>query len=236
MCGRYASKLPPEYMRELFQTEPPLIEFKPVYNAAPSMMLPVVRYNPETRTRHLDLLRWGLVPSWAKDVNVGYKMINARCETVAEKAAFKDAFVKRRCLVPASAFYEWKPAGKRKQPYAIALKSGEPLVFAGLWERCRLAGGEIVRSFTVVVTAANELVAPIHDRMPVIVHPRDWPAWLGEESDDTDRLRAIMRPYPAEEMTVWPVSARVSSPKNDDAELLTPLAASDAGQIVNVPI
>ena len=224
MCGRYASKLPPEYMRELFQTEPPLIDFKPVYNAAPSLMLPVVRYNPETKTRHLDLLRWGLVPRWAKDINVGYKMINARCETVAEKAAFKDAFIKRRCLVPASAFYEWKPVGKRKQPYAIALKSGEPLAFAGLWEACRL-GSEIIRSFTIVVTGANDLVAPIHDRMPVIVPPRDWPAWLGENPADHSRLQAIMGPYPAEEMTAWPVSARVSSPKNDDPGLLEPLAA-----------
>ena len=130
----------------------------------------------------------------------------------------------RRCLVPASAFYEWKPAVKRKQPYAIALKSGEPLVFAGLWERCRLADGKIVRSFTIVVTAANELVAPIHDRMPVIVHSRDWRAWLGEVPADVERLQTIMRPYPAEEMKAWSVSTHVSSPKNDDADLLEPLA------------
>ena len=223
MCGRYASNLPPEFMRQLFETENPLIDFKPIYNAAPSLMLPVVRYNPETGQRHLDLLRWGLVPPWAKDVNVGYKMINARCETVAEKAAFKDPFVKRRCLVPATVFYEWRPAGKRKQPYAIGLKSGEPIAFAGLWERCRLPSGEIVRSFTIVVGEPNELVAPIHDRMPVIVHPRDWPAWLGEESADIDRLRAIMQPYPANERKAWPVSTRVSSPENDDAALIEPI-------------
>ena len=162
MCGRYANNLPPEFMRRLFETENPVIEFRPVYNAAPSLMLPVVRYNPETKQRHL-LLRWGLVPPWAKDVNVGYKMINARCETVAEKAAFKEAFVRRRCLVPAIVFYEWKPIGKRKRPYAIGLKSGEPMAFAGLWERCRLADGEIVRSFTIIVGPPNELVAPIHE-------------------------------------------------------------------------
>lgn len=223
MCGRYAITSAPEAMRRLFKTTNPLPNFQASFNVAPTQNVIAVRFNPETRERHLDVLRWGLVPIWAKDQSIGSKLINARCETVTTKPAFRDAFRKRRCLIPADVFYEWKGKPGAKQPYAIARVDGEPMAFAGLWERWKSLEGEVVRSCTIVTTDANQKVAELHDRMPVILGADDWSRWLGEDDGDPESL---MRPCPDEWLKTWPVSKAVNSVKNDDASLIESVATS----------
>ena len=181
----------------------------------------VVRRHPESGERRLDLLTWGLVPHWTKDLAKARKPINARAETVATSPMFREAFHRRRCIVPADAFYEWRAQGDGpKQPYAIARRDGDLLAFAGLWEGWRGPAGEILRTFTIIVTAANEDLSPIHDRMPVILEQRDWPAWLGEQEADPTEL---LRPAEAGAVRIWPVSTRVNKPANNDAALLEPV-------------
>ncbi len=172
------------------------------------------------------MLWWGLVPFWAKETKIGYSLINAKAETVAEKPAFRDAFKSRRCLIAADGFYEWKKIGaKTKQPYAITMKDRGLFGFAGLWERWTdKASGEVVRSCSIITTTPNEVCAPIHDRMPVIVAPEDYGKWLGEESADPLRLPQMLKPYPAERMTCFPVDSRVGNVKNDDAALVEAIA------------
>jgi putative SOS response-associated peptidase YedK len=167
-------------------------------------------------------LRWGLVPYWAKDIKIGYSLINAKAETVAEKPAFREAFKSRRCLIAADGFYEWKKLdAKTKQPYAITMKDRSVFGFAGLWERCKdKASGEVVRSCTIITTRPNEVCASIHDRMPVIVAPENYGNWPGEEEADPVRLLQMLKPFPADAMTAFPVDARVGNVKNNDAALI----------------
>jgi putative SOS response-associated peptidase YedK len=195
--------------------------WKPRYNAAPTQRMPVVRIVDDKR--ELALLRWGLIPSWAKDPKIGNSLINARGETVAEKPAFRSAFKARRCLVLVDGFYEWrKLPGGGKQPYRITMADGSPFAFAGLWERWD-KGDEPLETFTIITTTANELVVPIHDRMPVILDPADYDAWL--ESPDTAIPMALIQPYPARRMSAYPVSTRVNSPRNDDAAVIERVSA-----------
>jgi putative SOS response-associated peptidase YedK len=179
----------------------------------------VVRVHPETEDMTIDLIRWGLLPSWAKDRKLAWKMINARAETVATAPAFKKAFVKRRCLLPVDGFYEWRTLGKQKQPYMIAMKDGQPFTLAALWENWKDPdSGEWVRTFTTVTTDANELVGRLHDRMPVIVAPENRERWLkGPNPGD------LLKPFSPEPMTMWPVSPKLNSPKNDSPDLLEPV-------------
>jgi len=225
MCGRFVQKTPLGEIRVLFETANPVPNAAPRYNAAPTDNLAVVRFNPQTRTRSLDLLRWGLVPLWAKDLAFGPKCINARSETIATNNIFKDAFERRRCLIPADGFYEWqKLGGKATQPYAIVPEEGAIFAFAGLWERWKNpSDGSIVRSFTIVTGKPNPLCAPIHDRMPVILPPEAWPLWLGETAASVGALLALMTPYPAERMRVYPIGPRVGNVRNDTPDLLDPL-------------
>lgn len=196
--------------------------FAPTYNAAPQSMQPVVRIDRDTGKRAVALLRWGLVPFWAKDAKFGYTTLNARAEEVASKPAYREALKKRRCLVPADAFYEWQRIdAKTKNPFAIALRSREPYAFAGLWERWSPKEGEALETFTIVTTDPNELMETIHNRMPVIVEKRDYDRWL-EPGDAARPPVDLLRPYPAEKMVAWPVSARVGNVRNNDAELLEP--------------
>jgi len=205
-------------------------DWKPRFNAAPTQTMPVIRLNAAGK-RELAALRWGLVPSWSKDPAMGAKLINARAETVAEKPAFRSAFKLRRCLVPADGFYEWrKLPGGGKQPYRITMADGAPFAFAGLWERWS-KGPEPLETFTIITTTANSLVAPIHDRMPVIIDAADHDAWL--EARDTAIPMALLRPYPAERMTAYPVSTRVNSPRNDDASVIE-RATADAAEAVRL--
>ena len=201
------------------------------YNIAPTQEVPAVRLEPAeaggAAARHLVMLRWGLIPVWAKDKAIGSRMINARAETVAEKPSFRAAFAKRRCLIVADGFYEWrKEAGANKQPYRAAMADGRPFGFAGLWEHWTdTSDGTRVESCTIVTTEANELLKPIHSRMPVIVDPADFEAWL-DVALAPDGARALLRPYPAGRMTVYPVSPRVNSVANDDAALIEPLTVT----------
>jgi putative SOS response-associated peptidase YedK len=221
MCGRFARRSTREVLADWFGVDlEDLPPFAPSYNVAPQSVQPVVRQERNTGEREFALLRWGLVPFWAKDANIGYSTINARSEEVAQKPAFREALRKRRCLVPADAFYEWERSDpKNKHPFAIALKSGDPYAFAGLWERWRPAEGDPLESFTILTTDANAVLEPIHNRMPVILDPKDYDRWL--EPENNDRLPVdLLRPYPAEEMTAWPVGNRVGNVRNNDPELL----------------
>ena len=190
-----------------------------------------MRFNPETRERSLDVLRWGLVPHWAKDLAFGNRCINARAETVQMTPAFRDAFKSRRCIIPASGFYEWKKVGKAKQPFAI-VPTDEPLfAFAGLCENWRnRAGGESaewIRTCAIITGEPNELVAPIHDRMPVILDRSAWAKWLGDKLAEREELPALLRrPYPATLMRAYPVSKRVNSPRDDDEALIEEVATA----------
>ena len=219
MCGRYASFLPAEALRALFHTVNPTPNWEPTWNMAPTRNAPVVRLHPETRARHLDLLRWGLVPHWAKDVKSVRQPINARAETVATAPMFRDALGRRRCLVPADVFYEWQATEHGKQPVAVAREDGQPMVFAGLWEGWRGPDGTVLRSFTIVTTNANTTLRPIHERMPVILEPADWPAWLGEVAADP---AVLLRPSEAA-LRAWLIGTAVNNVRNDSAALLQPV-------------
>jgi putative SOS response-associated peptidase YedK len=210
--------------------------FAPSYNVAPQSTQPIVRLNRDSSDREFALLRWGLVPFWAKDAKFGYSTINARAEEAASKPAFREALKKRRCLVPADAFYEWmKPNAKLKIPYAIALTSGDPCALAGLWESWRPPDGPPLETFTILTTDPNEVTEPFHNRMPVILEPKDYDRWL-EPGDPTRPPVDLLRPYPVERMRAWPVSDRVGNVRNNDAELLAPApstTATEAGSLFN---
>jgi len=222
MCGRTFQKTPLSEIRMLFGTANPLPNFAPTYNAAPTDMLPIVRLDRDGR-RSLDLLRWSLIPWWAKDAKIGARCVNAMAETVATKPAFRDAFNRgQRCLVPVDGFYEWqrRPAGP-KQPYAIVSADGKPFAMAGLWDRWRPEpDAPPIHTFTIITGPPNELVAPIHNRMPVILPHAAWRRWFGEDDATRDELLALLRPYPAELMRAYPVAARVGNIRNNDPDLL----------------
>ena len=202
--------------------------FAPSFNVAPQSVQPVVRLNRDSGDREFALLRWGLVPFWAKHAKFGYSTINARAEEAASKPAFREALKKRRCLVPADAFYEWmKPNAKLKIPYAIALTSGEPCALAGLWESWRPAEGPSIETFTILTTDPNEVTEPFHNRMPVILEPKDYDRWL-EPGDPARPPVDLLRPYPADRMRAWPVSARVGNVRNNDPTLLEPVTPEDS--------
>jgi len=222
MCGRYVLYGPQSRYQQYFDAKlwP---EFEDSYNIAPTSSVPVIRQSPEG-DRVADLLKWGLIPHWAKDQTIGAKLNNARSETVAEKPSFRDAFKRRRCIVPASGFYEWKVMSAWKQPYYITLKSGEPLAMAGLWESWHGETGELVRTFCILTTAANSLMEQIHDRMPVLLHPDDFACWLDPAVAGTELL-PVMHPYPADLMDAWAVSNAVSRANNEGKGLIEPVVA-----------
>jgi putative SOS response-associated peptidase YedK len=217
MCGRYAAFLPAEAIVALFDMQGPVPNWPPTWNMAPTRDAPVVRLHPETHERRLDLLRWGLVPHWAKDPKAVRMTINARAEGLASTPMFRDAYRRgRRCLVPADLFYEWQVTDGAKLPWAIARADGQPMVFGGLWEGWRGADGSVIRSFTIVTTVANEALRPLHERMPLVLEPSDWPLWLGETDGDPGGL---MRPSAAAFRT-WRIGTAVNNVRNDSAALL----------------
>ncbi len=225
MCGRFVQHQSPLFYVEHFglDTRDTRLPNAPArYNVAPTQDVMVIRHNPETARAELSLLRWGLVPSWAKDMKIAASLINARSETVTEKPAFRAAWAKpRRCIVPADAFYEWQRTQSGKQPYAIALKGGAPMGFAGLWEGWKdPATGQWLRTFTILTCAANALMAPLHDRMPVIVPLSEMDRCLTAPDP-----RDLLRPADPAQMELWPVSTRVNSVRNEDADLLVPVFA-----------
>jgi len=185
-----------------------------------------VRFDPRAGERSLDLARWGLVPYWAKDIKIGYSTFNTKAEGIAERSAFKEPFRRRRCLVPFDNFYEWKTLADGKQPYAIARADPGLMAVAGLWDNWRSPQGEWVRSFTVVTTAANRFLAELHDRMPVILDPPDWPRWLGETPAEPQELRSLLQPYREDGLVMWPIDKRVGNVRNNDPGLVEPIAAA----------
>lgn len=224
MCGRFARTSTQKVLADWFGVgleEMPW--FAPSYNVAPQSFQPVVRLDHDSSKRAISLLRWGLVPYWAKDAKIGFSTINARAEEAASKPAYREALKKRRCLVPADAFYEWARLDpKTKEPFAFALTSGEPYALAGLWESWRPKDGDPLETFTILTTGPNEIMVPIHNRMPVILEPKDYDRWLNVGDSATPPVD-LLRPYPAERMTAWPVSARVGNVRNNNSELLEPV-------------
>jgi len=192
MCGRVRLSSDVSEIKLVFSIPPhrPLPNFPQSWNVAPTDQLPVVRHDRKAGERSLDLLRWGLVPYWAKDLNVGFANINAKAEGIETRPAFRDAFQRRRCLVPVDSFYEWKKTGTGKR--AIALADGSLMALAGLWENWRSPAGEWVRSFAIVTTTPNELCAELHNHMPVVLKPETWPMWLGEEPTDAASLKPLL--------------------------------------------
>jgi len=213
MCGRFTQAADGEIIAQVFELpEPP--ELPRRYNIAPTQDVAAVR-RAEDGGRELVRLHWGLIPSWAKERAMGARMINARAETLVEKPAFRAAFRARRCLIVADGFYEWQKLGARKQPYFIGFTDRRPFAFAGLWERWIGEGSEAVESCTIVTTEANELLAPIHDRMPVILDPDVFAPWIDPAEKDTERLAGLLRPYPPGPLQAYPVSFFVNNPAND---------------------
>ena len=221
MCGRFAQRKPRKAVAKAFNVEVP--EVQPRFNVAPGQPVLVVR--EAGGDREAATLKWGLIPSWAKEAPKGAGLINARSETVAEKPAFREAFRRRRCLIPADGFYEWARGGARKQPYFFRMRDDSPFAFAGLWERWE-GDGEPVETCTILTTAANETVAPVHDRMPVILAPEDFDLWLGEDAPDA--RRSLLRPYEASAILRHPVSTLVNSPGSQGAELIEELKINSA--------
>jgi putative SOS response-associated peptidase YedK len=226
MCGRFLNRIPAAETARIFGTTNPVPNYPARFNIAPTDGVLAVRFNAKTGERSLDVLRWGLVPHFAKDLSFGARCINARAETIDRTPAFRDAFKARRCIVPASGFYEWrKLADGGKQPMAIVPKDEPLFAFAGLWEGWRdksaVDSAEWIRTCAIVTGEPNELARPIHDRMPVILDRAHWPKWLGEEpAEPKDLLDILKVPFPAERMRTYPISKRVNSVRNDDERLI----------------
>ena len=218
MCGRYTLTVPIDQLAAEFDLDEVRAELSPNFNVAPTQSVAAIL--AENGSRRLETLRWGLVPSWAKDPEIGARMINARSETAPEKPSFRSAFKRRRCLIPADGFYEWKREEGGKQPFYIHMKDGRPFAFAGLWEDWN--DGEI-RSCTILTTSANELVGEVHERMPVILPTEDRDAWLDPEAE-TQELVSLLRPYPGDDLETFPVSRFVNSPRNNDERCVEPAA------------
>jgi putative SOS response-associated peptidase YedK len=235
MCGRFVQASSPELLVARFGVdEPAATRHEPSYNVAPRATVYAVRDRAEgdggvgDRRRYLSDLRWGLIPSWAKDPKVGDRMINARAESLADKPAYERAFRRHRCLVPAEGFYEWQRRGSRKQPMFIRRRDGEPMAFAGLWAAWRDRGeggfadpdGDWLRSCAIVTTNANNTLAPLHDRMPVVLEERDWDRWLDPGSGDVDALAHLLQPASDDLLVAYPVGTAVNSADNDGPELV----------------
>lgn len=230
MCGRYGRRADKQRIAEWFHTHDTNVfdesTYSPTFNVAPQSLQPIVRIDRDTGQRELTIMRWGLVPFWAKDAKVAYSTINAKAETIATSPAFREAFKRRRCLVPAEWFYEWhKIDAKTKQPFAIGLQDGGLFGFAGLWDVWKdQISGQTLETFTVVTTDANELMQPLHNRMPVILKPADYDRWL-DPGDPARPPVDLLRPFDAEQMKAWKVSARVGNVRNNDAQCVESLSS-----------
>lgn len=222
MCGRFLLTSPGTVLKEAFGLSE-AVPWQPRYNLAPGQQVPIIRQEPDGK-RAFVLVRWGLVPPWAEDPALGNRLINARAETVILKPSFRDAFRKRRCLVPANGYYEWKQVGPRKQPYLFRLREGKPFAIAGLWSRWQPEPDRpALETCALITTEPNPIAAQVHSRMPAILLPEQYAVWL---SPDTDPKRALafLQPFEGEELESYPVSLLVNSPTRDGPELLWPLA------------
>lgn len=219
MCGRYTLTTPPGTLQAAFDLHEMPQGVVPHYNIAPSQLVAVITNEPP---RRLQFFRWGLIPSWATDPSIGQRLINARAETLGSKPSFRNALRRRRCLVPADGFFEWQKSGRQKTPMYVRLTSRQPFAFAGLWETWQAPDAEPVASCTIITTDANALVAAIHNRMPVILRPECYAAWLDPAPREPADLGALLVPFPDELLEAFAVSPLVNSPANDRPECLTP--------------
>lgn len=220
MCGRYTLITDIQELEERFSFKGADLSMLPNFNVAPTQNVLTVTHNDENQAQ---LMRWGLIPSWAKDAKIGNRMINARSETLTERPSYRTAFQRRRCLVIADSFYEWQKVGSGKRPMRIALQSGEPFAFAGLWESWNDPEGDQVLSCTIITTSANSLLEPIHERMPVILAPDAEQIWIDSSIEDTAMLSELLTPYSPGEMEAYEVSTLVNSVANNEPELIAPI-------------
>lgn len=220
MCGRFTLTETQADLAEKLQIDK-IEELRARYNIAPSQPVLAVKAGPHNE-RRVDFFNWGLIPAWAKDITIGYKMINARAETAADKPAFRAAMRHRRCLIPTNGFYEWKRTAERKQPYIFAVDGGSLFAMAGLWEVWTSSDGSEIHSCSILTCAANPLMAEVHDRMPVILDPTDYDRWIDSTAQSAEPVRDLLKPFAAERMTKCPVSRRVNSTRNDDPGVLEP--------------
>jgi putative SOS response-associated peptidase YedK len=219
MCGRFCSALPADELARIFATLGPVPNLPPNWNLAPTQPAVGVRRHPDTGARTLSVLTWGLLPHFEADAKAARRPINARAETVATQPLFRGAFARRRCLIPADAYYEWMADAGGKQPYAIARADGAPLALGGLWEGHRSPDGEVTRSFAIITVAASPDLRLLHERMPLVLEAPDWPAWLGETESDP---RLLLRAAPPGTLRFWKVGRAVNSVRNNGASLLAP--------------
>jgi putative SOS response-associated peptidase YedK len=225
MCGRFAQRTDSKKLAKAFGVaEVPNVEAR--FNIAPTQDILGVFQSEDGR--EMTFYKWGLIPSWAKDKSMGARLINARSETVEEKPAFRDAFKKRRCIIPADGFYEWQRTDGKKQPYFFRMRDESPFGFAGLWERWEGTGREAINSCTILTTQANDVLRPVHDRMPVILHPEDYELWLDSDVRKLDPVKELLIPYPASEMMSYPVGTSINSPRNQGAELMEQMPVNSA--------
>ena len=223
MCGRYRLSRRKQIIEEHFDSVSGDEDWGPRYNIAPTQPIPVIRQNPKEPVRELSLVRWGLIPSWAKDASAAARMINARSETAAAKPAFRDALKSRRCLVPADGFYEWAKTAKGKQPYCFEVNDGELFAFAGIWDRWKSPDGTWIKTCSILTTVPNAVTSAVHDRMPVILDPDSYDLWLDPGMLDANTASELLKPCDARLMRHYPVSMRINHVANDDAECSTPV-------------
>jgi putative SOS response-associated peptidase YedK len=233
MCGRYRLSRRKQIIEEHFDSVSGEEEWSPCYNIAPTQSVPIIRQHPKEPRRELSLVRWGLIPWWAKNASGAARMINARSETAATLPAFRDAFKSRRCIVPADGFYEWQKIGKTKQPYCFEVNDDELFAFAGLWEQWKDPAGKSVETCSILTTTPNTVTSPVHDRMPVILNQDEYDLWLDPGFADAAAMSEVLKPYNARLMRSYPVSARVNHVANDDARCAAPvdLTQSDQAQL-----
>ena len=228
MCGRYRLSRRKQVVEEYFDCGSDEPDWNPRYNIAPTQPVPVIRQHPKEPIRELSLMRWGLIPSWAKDSSGAARMINARSETAGTKPAFRDALKSRRCLIPADGFYEWSRAEKTKQPFCFEVNDGELFAFAGIWDRWKDPSGQWVKSCSILTTTPNAVTSAVHDRMPVILHPDAYDLWLDPGMKNVSAASDLLKPYAAPLMRCYPVNTRVNHVANDDAECSQPVELADA--------
>jgi len=222
MCGRYRLSRRKQVIEEYFGSAPWDDDWNPRFNVAPTQQIPVIRQSPKEPIRELSLMRWGLIPSWARDQSVAARTINARSETAATKPAFRDALKSRRCLIPADGFYEWKRDGKTKQPYCFEVNDGELFAFAGLWDRWKEPSGGWVKTCSILTTTPNAVASAIHDRMPLILRKDDYDLWLDPGMQNVVAISELLRRFDAR-MKCYPVSTRINHAANDDEECSRPV-------------
>ncbi len=223
MCGRYRLSRKKQIVEEYFDCVSGEEDWSPRYNIAPTQPVPVIRQNPKNNVRELSLLRWGLIPHWAKEPSIAMGTINAKSETAAKKPAFRDPLKFRRCLIPADGFYEWKRTARGKQPYCFEVRGGELFAFAGLWDAWKDSTGQWIKTCSILTTTPNALTETVHDRMPVILHPDCYELWLDPGMQNVAMIADLLRPYDPDSMRSYPVSTRINHVANDDRECSMPL-------------